>query len=636
MSKLHGNWKRFYPNRIYVLIVAHLVLFTLSYELALQLRFDMVVPPSERIVFWKTLPWLLAFKLAMFQFFGGLHGWWRYITFHDLASLLRVTTLSTFTIAFVDYFFIQAYQIPRSVVLLDWVMTLLLVGGGRSIFRLVREVWWPAISLQGRKPTLLIGAVQGGEALARQIHSHPKLDFRVVGFLDEDRSRYGTRLGGIPFLGSPNDAVEFAAEHDAHDLLVISKSVSGERLRELIGRCRTANITIKMIPPVDELVNGSFRLQVRDVNIDDLLRRDPIQLDRGAIDEMLSGKRVMVTGAGGSIGSEICRQIIKANPEKLILVERSENSLFLFEREMVRNGYEAFCVPCIADICDEQRMRSLFEVYRPEIVFHAAAHKHVPLMEANPSEAVKNNVLGTANLVAICDQFSVDRFVMISTDKAVNPTSIMGVSKQLAERFVHAQSEASDTKFVVVRFGNVLASAGSVVPIFQEQIQRGGPVTVTHPEMTRFFMTIPEASQLVLQASTMGSGGEIFVLDMGKQIKVVDLAKDLIRLSGLSLDEIEIEFVGVRPGEKLYEELYMDKEEMMETDHPKVSKAYYHPFSRDDISQSLVDLRLLVDDDDQTIRKKLGALATNYQHSPNIEQNQLSSVTAAETAALPS
>ncbi len=613
MKQLHGVWKRYYPKRIYVLIIAHLALFTVSYELALWLRFDMQIPESERVVFWKTLPWLLAFKLAMFQGFGSLHGWWRYITFHDLASLLKVTTLSTFVIAFVDYFFMQTYQIPRSVVLLDWVMTLILIGGLRSACRLFREIWWPAFSLHGRKPALLIGAVQGGEVLSRQIHSNPKLDFRVVGFLDEDRSRYGSRLGGIPFLGSPNDAVEFAKEYEAEDLLIISNSMSGERLRELVDRCRRAQIHVKMIPPVEELIKGSYRVQFRDVEINDLLRREPVQLDFDAIRKMLRGKRVMVTGAGGSIGSEVCRQILKCDPERLLLVERAENSLFVFEQQLKESGSDSRCVPCIADICDQRRIRSLLQEHEVEVVFHAAAHKHVPLMEANPSEAIKNNVIATANLAMICHEAGVERFVMISTDKAVNPTSVMGVSKQLAERYVHALSEVSATKFVVVRFGNVLASAGSVVPIFQEQIRRGGPVTVTHPDMCRFFMTIPEASQLVLQASAMGEGGEIFVLNMGEQVKIVDLAKDMIRLSGLSLEEIPIVYTGMRPGEKLYEELYLDDEETLPTPHPKLRVAYHQAFNIDELNQDLEELKSLAESSADVVRQKLQELVPNYR-----------------------
>ncbi len=611
MKSIFYGWKNLLSKRTYGLIAVHLVLFTLSYEMALWLRFDLAVPAVEREVFWRTLPWVLALKLTMFYFVGSVHGWWRYVTFADLATLLRVSTLATISIAFIDYLFIE-YQIPRAVLLLDWGITILLVGGLRSACRLVRESWWPAISLRERKPTLLIGAVEGGEALARQIHTNVNMDYRVVGFLDENPARRGSRLGGIPFLGDPSDAVQLARIHRAKDLLIMTNTLSGERLRDLVQRCRNAGITVQMIPAVDELVNGSFQVQVRDVDINDLLRRDPIKLDFTAIRKMLSGKRVLVTGAGGSIGSEICRQIAKSNPANLILLERAENSLFFFEREMIAAGWGDFLVPCIADICDQARMRAVFEKYQPEVVFHAAAHKHVPLMEANPSEAIKNNVIATADLARLSDESGVERFVMISTDKAVNPTSIMGASKQLAERYVHALSEISQTKFVAVRFGNVLASNGSVVPIFREQIQRGGPVTVTDPEMRRFFMTIPEASQLVLQAAAMGAGGEIFVLDMGEPVKILDLAQDLIRLSGLSLEDIPIVFTGKRPGEKLYEELYLEDEQTLPTPHPKVRVAYHRPFQIDCLDQTLEELKILGESSDTEIREKLQELVHNY------------------------
>lgn len=623
-SILHG-WQNLLSRRTYALVLVHLILFALSYEIALWLRFDMAVPTAEREVFWRTLPWVLGVKMMMFYLFGSVHGWWRYVTFSDLAALLRVSTLATITIAFIDYLFV-ASQIPRAVLLLDWGITILLIGGLRSACRLMRESWWPVISLRERKPTLLIGAVEGGEALARQIHTNVNMDYRVVGFLDEDRSRRGSRLGGIPFLGSPSDAVALARIYRAKDLLIMANTLPGERLRELVQRCGKAGITVKMIPPVDEIVSGTFQGMVRDVDINDLLRRDPIQLDSEAINNMLSGRRVLVTGAGGSIGSEICRQIAKSNPGCLVLVERAENGLFFFERELIAAGHGDFLVPCIADICDKQRMRAVFEKYQPEVVFHAAAHKHVPLMEANPSEAIKNNVIGTADLARLSREFGVERFVMISTDKAVNPTSIMGASKQLAERYVHALSETSETKFVAVRFGNVLASNGSVVPIFREQIQRGGPVTVTDPEMRRFFMTIPEASQLVLQAAAMGDGGEIFVLDMGEPVKILDLAKDLIRLSGLSLDEIPIVFTGKRPGEKLFEELYLDDEETLPTPHPKLRVAYHRPFEIECLDQALRELKILGESSDDVIREKLQELVHNYHptviDSPSAESNK--------------
>jgi FlaA1/EpsC-like NDP-sugar epimerase len=367
-----------------------------------------------------------------------------------------------------------------------------------------------------------------------------------------------------------------------------------------------------MVPSADELRNGAKYVHIRDIDINDLLRRDPVRLDRAAIREMTGGRRVMVTGAGGSIGSEICRQILKSRPELLLLVERAENSLFQIDRELARFPGGSAVLPRIADICDEDRVATLFEQYRPQLVFHAAAHKHVPMMECNPGEAIANNVFGTKILADVADRFSAERLVMISTDKAVNPTSVMGVSKQLAEQYIHALSEASGTTFVVVRFGNVLGSTGSVVPVFQEQIRRGGPITITHPKMQRYFMTIPEATELVLQAAAMGRGGEIFVLDMGEPVKIVDLAHEMICLSGLSTEDIDIVYTGPRPGEKLYEELYLDEEETLPTAHPQLRVAYHRFCCLSEVCESIDQLRPVIHQSDDIIRQRLADLMPEY------------------------
>ena len=364
--------------------------------------------------------------------------------------------------------------------------------------------------------------------------------------------------------------------------------------------------------PTTTLLAANYSPQIRDVDINDLLRREPVQLNSDAISNLIAGRIVMVTGAGGSIGSEICRQVLKFRPKMLLLVEQAENSLFLVEQEFRALRTESVVIPYIADITDKARMNQIFGEHRPSIVFHAAAHKHVPMMEYNPGEAIKNNILGTRQLAELAEEHGVQEFVMISTDKAVNPTSIMGVSKQLAERFVHAFSEVASTKFVVVRFGNVLGSAGSVVPIFQEQIRRGGPVTVTHPDIERFFMTIPEASQLVLQAAAMGKGGEIFVLDMGEPVGIVDLARDLVRLSGLKPDDIDIVFTGLRPGEKLYEELYFDDEEMQPTPHPKLFVAYHRPYTLADVQKAIGAVSALMHEAPDVLRLKIKELVAEY------------------------
>ena len=597
--------RRLVSGRIGPLLCAHLAILALAFELAFQLRFDFSVPPDAREVFWKAIVWALPLKLAIFYCFGCFHGWWRYVTFADLAALLRVSVLSTLAIAGTDYFLIERYQIPRAVVLLDLATTILLVGGLRSVWRLQREHVLPMFGANGKHPALLIGADHGGEALVRLIHGSSRLKCQIAGFLDEDRSRYGSRLGGIPFLGHPDDALQLAKKHKSRSILVVAHSISGARLRRLMADCSQAGIPLKVVPPIADLLSGSHRVQVRDVDINDLLRREPVHLNGSSVAKLLKGRCVMVTGAGGSIGSEICRQVARRQADRLILVDRAEIGLFSIDRELRELGVRTSLLPSIADICDGSRMHSLVERHRPQIVFHAAAHKHVPLMESNPGEAIKNNVFGTRGLVEVADQYGVDRFVMISTDKAIHPVGVMGCSKQIAESYVQAFSERSTTKFVVVRFGNVLGSSGSVVSIFREQIRRGGPLTITHPDMRRFFMTIPEATQLVLEAAAMGRGGEVFVLDMGEPVRIMDLAREMIRLSGLSPDDIDIDIVGVRPGEKLVEEVYWGDEDTLPTSHPKLHVARHKAPSLSEVEASIRRLALLVDEPDGVIREEL-------------------------------
>jgi FlaA1/EpsC-like NDP-sugar epimerase len=604
------NW--LLRHRYYLLVVAHLGVFLVCYELAYQFRLNFSVSSEHRVLFWKTLPWVLALKVAAFHCVGAFQGWWRYVTFADLASLLWGSAVSTVAIALVDYFFLGDLQIPRLILLLDLGTTILCLGGLRSFWRLGREHVWPIFRVDRRRPALMIGAGQRGEMITRQIHENPQLNYRIVGYLDDDPSRHGSRLGGIPFLAGPGDAVELARKQNIQDVLVAAGGIAGKRLRTLMEECREADIDLKMIPPIDELLNGSFRLRIRDVDINDLLRREPVELDWEDIATLLGEKRVMVTGAGGSIGSELCRQILKRSPSKLILVERAENNLFFIDQELNRLPIEAPFSSYVADVADRGRMRMLFQRHAPQIIFHAAANKHVPLMETNPAEAIKNNVLGTKVMADLADEFGTDRFVLISTDKAVHPTSVMGVTKLIAERYLHAISETSTSKFVVVRFGNVLGSTASVVPIFQEQIRRGGPITITHPEMRRYFMTISEACQLVLQAATLGEGGEVFVLDMGEPVKIVDLAHDLILLSGLSPEDIQVTIVGPRPGEKLVEEVLYNEEETLPTPHPKLRLAYNRPYPPSEIRELITQLLALCDKPEKVIRRRLKRLADEH------------------------
>jgi FlaA1/EpsC-like NDP-sugar epimerase len=456
--------------------------------------------------------------------------------------------------------------------------------------------------------------------IARNLTATSAHPYVIVGFLDDDPALKHTRVAGFEVLGNVQQAGAEVARRGVDEVIVQSGSLTGRGFRQLLEECTAAGAEVKVLPGIDELLSSQknpSHIKLRPVEIKDLLRREPVKLDDSAIRALVEGRTVMVTGAGGSIGSEICRQVLRFLPKKLLLVERAENSLFLIEQELARMEPVPAFEPLIADITDEQRMDQIMAAHAPAVIFHAAAHKHVPMMESNPAEAIKNNVFGTKLLAQLADRHGVREFVSISTDKAVNPTSVMGCSKLLAERFVQALSATSQTKFIVVRFGNVLASNGSVVPTFQEQIRRGGPITVTHPGIERYFMTIPEASQLVLQAATQGDGGEIFVLDMGESVKIVDLARDLIALSGLEQDDIEVVFTGLRPGEKLYEELYFDDERRVATRHPKVFCAMHRPAALQAVEAVFDDLAEIVDERPEIVRARLRDLVPEYAAGTN-------------------
>ncbi|REK10846.1 MAG: polysaccharide biosynthesis protein [Planctomycetota bacterium] len=605
-------------KRAFAALLLHVIVFAVLYWFSFALKFEFAFNTEDWQTLLVTLPGVVLIQTAVFYYAGHCHRSWYSVSFSDLVMLFHSATLSLLIVAAIDRLFIRWLHPPASVLLIDWALTILVLGGLRAIGRLSREELSPRLWRSGYRRALIVGANQSGETLARHLMTDRRLRYQPLGYLDHDESKIGSTFGGIPIWGKPEQALGIATHLGVEDILVISGVLAGSELRKLMEGCEEANITLKVIPAYDDLLASNYAPQIRDVDINDLLRREPVELNNDAIHTLVSGRTVMVTGAGGSIGSEICRQVLKFRPKIVLLVERSENSLFMVEQEFRALRTETQLIPCIADITDEERMGQIFRSNRPAVVFHAAAHKHVPMMEYNPGEAIKNNVLGTRRLAQLADEHGVQEFVMISTDKAVNPTSIMGVSKQLAERFIHAFSDKAGTKFVVVRFGNVLASNGSVVPIFQEQIRRGGPITVTHPEIERFFMTIPEASQLVLQAAAMGKGGEIFVLDMGEPVRIVDLARDLVRLSGLKADDIEITFTGLRPGEKLYEELYFEDEKMLPTPHPKLFVAYHRPYSLEDVERSVSEVATLVHGSPDDLRLKIKELVAEYAEScPN-------------------
>ena len=600
-----------------LVVAVHLALWTLAYAGAFLLRFELEIPPAYFRDAPALLGTLLAIRTAVHWRLGLFHGLWRYSGMRDLLQLVKAATFSTagFVIALA---FISHFTFPRTVVVLEWVLSIMLVGGLRFSIRTVREVAvqnaGPRSDGEVRRRILVLGAGDAGEMLMRDIMRAHGRRYQPVGFLDDSPLKQGASIHGVPVLGPLSRTADIATNEKVDEIILAIPSLRGRELRKLVELCRPTGAIIRTLPDVGSLIDGEVTVsQLHEVKIEDLLGREPVTLDTEAIGEFLRGRVVLVTGAGGSIGSELCRQICRFGPRRLLLLDQAENALFLVDRAVHAENPEIDAVPYLADICDSRRLDAIFQSETPDVVFHAAAHKHVPMMEMNAGEAIKNNVFGTKKVADVADRYRVKTFVMVSSDKAVNPTSVMGVSKRVAEIYVQALSQRSRTQFVTVRFGNVLGSAGSVVPLFKEQIAKGGPVTVTHPQMTRYFMTIPEACQLILQAGTMGRGGEIFVLDMGQPVKIVDLARDLIRLSGLVPDEdIEIEFSGIRPGEKLYEELSSSAENATKTRHPKIFVGTFRSYEWERIAEGLAKLHELSGADGAKIRIAFRELVPEY------------------------
>jgi FlaA1/EpsC-like NDP-sugar epimerase len=572
-------------------------LFAASYYTAFLLRFAGEPTRHALDIFAGTLLWILLIKWTAFIWFRLHQGWSRFVGFEDLVVLGQAMTCATLGIAMFDAICLPHVNIPRSIILIDWGVTLLSAGAVRATPRLMRRDSWNIFATSAGTRCLIVGADFPGETLLRAIRNNPALAYRVIGFIDNRSALAGCRIGGVPVLGTSDDLPRIAQCHEIQEVLIMSGGLPGKQVRQLVESAQQLRFRVKVLPSFQQLLEERVAVHPRSVAIEDLLSRESVQLDLESVRDWVAGRSVMITGSAGSIGSEISRQLLKLNPASLILVDRSETGQFNLERELLRRTSDLRPLASsidirLADLTDYGRLESLFAETRPDIIIHAAAYKHVPLMESHCGEAVKNIVLATRNLVDLANEYNAHALVMISTDKAVNPTSVMGSCKRLAEQYVQARSATSNCRFVTVRFGNVLDSSGSVVPIFREQIAAGGPVTVTHPDITRYFMLIPEAAQLVLQAGAMGEGGEIFVLDMGEPVRILDLACDMIRLSGLRVGEdVEIQIVGLRPGEKLFEELYDADEDRHRTNHPKILVASSRPR---DFAQVARDINRLV------------------------------------------
>jgi FlaA1/EpsC-like NDP-sugar epimerase len=555
------------------------VVLSVSFWLAFLFRFEFNIPLLWLKVAFAAWPFAIMVQYGVLSALGVPRFSWRYVSMRETFRISTAIAISTGLLVAVRLLAagIEIFGfavLPLGILATNFLLATLSLVAVRAL----RRVWGESQERKLRSGNgelarvLLIGAGQAGVMVAREIANRPDLGLLPVGFLDDDGHKVGTRIGGIAVLGKTSQIMQLAHHHRATRALITIANAPGAEIRRIALACKNAGLETKIIPGIYEIVGEQLNLsRIREVAIEDLLGRDPVKLDENQVLSSIKDSVVMVTGAGGSIGSELCRQVARFSPARLVLVERFENALFEIHRELIATFPKLVVEPRIADVSDVKRMDAVFSADRPSIIFHAAAHKHVPMMECNPGEAIKNNVGGTSVVADLAHRYGAERFVMISTDKAVNPTSVMGASKRVAEIYTQTLATHSKTRFVTVRFGNVLGSNGSVIPIFKEQIARGGPVMVTDPEMRRYFMTIPEASQLVLQAGAMGDGGEIFILDMGEPVKIVDLARDLIALSGFRPDDdIEIKFSGVRPGEKLFEELSTDSEHADKTKHPKI------------------------------------------------------------------
>ncbi len=496
------------------------------------------------------------------------HKAWEYASVGELVAIVKAITYSLAAAALVQYA-INGHVYVR-VLFITWLLHMCLIGGSRFSWRIVRDRY--IMSKVEKKNALIIGAGSAGTMLVRQLLKNNDSELHPVAFVDDDSTKQKLQIYGVTVLGKTEDIPEIVEAKNIDHIIIAIPSLSKHEIQKIYQECSKTKAQTKIMPMIEDIVTGKVSVnQFRDVQVEDLLGRDPVNLDIQSISKKITGKTILVTGAGGSIGSEICRQVSKFQPKKLLLLGHGENSIYTIDMEL-RNQYQHQfeIIPIIADVQDRHRIFDVMETHKPDVIYHAAAHKHVPLMEYNPKEAVKNNVLGTRNVAEAADTFGVQTFVLVSTDKAVNPTNVMGSTKRIAEMVIQELNKQSQTNFVAVRFGNVLGSRGSVIPLFKRQIQAGGPITVTHPDMTRYFMTIPEASRLVMQAGALARGGEIFVLDMGEPVKIVDLAKNLIRLSGYTEEEIGIKFAGIRPGEKMYEELLGENEVHSEAVFPKI------------------------------------------------------------------
>ncbi len=599
-----------------------------SYLLAYLLRFEGQIPQQEWKSFSTTILYILPFKMFVFIYFGLYRGMWRYTSLVDLLNVLKATFTSSVLIILTILFIYRFQGFLRSVFIIDGFLTFIFIGGIRIVIRLLLSEKESGLYFlfhspfskgkitKPKKRLLIIGAGDAGEKMLREIHDNPRLNYEVVGFLDDDSNKKGMRIHGVPVLGPIPRIHDMAYRDEMDEILIATPSASAKQMRRIIEACEGTGLKSRTTPGIGELIDGKISFKsVREVSFEDLLGRDPVNLDMERIGNYLSDKVVLVSGAGGSIGTELCRQISLFAPKNIILLDKTENSLFHLEMEFRQRYPKVTITPVLGDVQNKPFLEKLFDASKPQVVFHAAAFKHVPIVELNPWEAVFNNILGTKNIVEMSHKFRIERFIMISTDKAVRPSSVMGATKRVAEMITSCYALSNPTRFVSVRFGNVIGSEGSVIHLFRKQIERFGPVTVTDPEITRYFMTIPESCKLILQAGALGEGGEIFILDMGTPIKILDMARDLIRRSGFKPDVgIEIKFIGLRPGEKLHKELITEGEGVVRTPYEKIFVLKGDTYDLNWLYGKIEELVKLANEQDAGgIKSKLKEIIPEYQ-----------------------
>lgn len=563
--------------RMLILMAVDIVLVNTAFLLALWLRFEGAVPLKYIVSYQQLTPVFTILLLTCFYAFGLYHRLWQYASVGELLQIVGAVTMGTLLEIAYAYFQMEdrVFPLPRSVFVLSWLLIILFVCGSRLSWRVLRDYGIKPARVQPGERVLIVGAGDAGAAVARELKNYNGRRKAPIGFVDDDPAKQRQKMFGLPVLGRRQDIPRLVEDYGVKEIIIAIPSAPGRVIREIVDVCHTTSAKLKILPGIYELIDGRVSInQIREVQVEDILGRQEIQVDLKGMSGYLAGRIVLITGAGGSIGAELCRQVARFAPRKLVLLGHGENSIYDIHLELKDSYGELELVPVVADIKVLADIEGVFAKHGPQVVFHAAAHKHVPLMEENPVAAVKNNILGTWNVARAADKYHAENFVFVSTDKAVNPTSIMGATKRIAEMVVQQLSRSSETVFCAVRFGNVLASRGSVVPLFNRQIAGGGPVTVTHPEMTRYFMTIPEAVQLVIQAGALAGGGEVFILDMGEPVKIVDLARSMILLSGFEPgEEVEILFTGIRPGEKLFEEILTSAEGIGATCHQRIFAA---------------------------------------------------------------